>query len=128
MGRVSDVGYNTTIMLLNDALGDIERDGEDFARQLVNTVHRSVRGDKEEFTLYAGGHSVGYLMPTAHADVQRVYTSHGNWLWEVRARGESFERALTTPYMHTELTARCRLVRSEAAAVLKALGPKPPPQ
>lgn len=61
------MGYNTTLMLLNDALHDIEKDPERFVKELIKGVRDGGYN----------GNSV-QVMPTAHADEPRLYHTSCN--------------------------------------------------
>lgn len=115
------MGFNTQVLIFNDGLGQIARYPEEFASALGQLVHRTDRHDRELFTLSVQGHEVGQVITTAHADIPRVLVSHGNWLWEVLADGETFERTKTEPHMHTELLWRAKLARDAAQAVIDKL-------
>lgn len=116
------MGYNTQVLILNDALGNIEANPEEFVQRLVSTIHRSVRGDVDHLDVGVAGHAnAATVIPTAHADFTRVLVSHGNWLWEVKATGPTFERALREEYMRDELLNRCHQAGSAAQLVREAL-------
>lgn len=115
------MGYNTQILLFNDGIGAIERSPEVFVHHLSSTIARTSHGDVDHETLSVDGHDVGMVIPTAHADLSRVFVSHGNWLWEVKGTGPTFERALREEYLREELLTRCHLAHSSAALVRERL-------
>lgn len=60
------MGYNTTIMLINDALDQIETDPM-FAKNLVRGCQQVIRG--EPITISAGNHgNAAMVIETHHAD------------------------------------------------------------
>lgn len=73
------MGYNTTVFILNDRLGDIERNPEKFVQQMVDAVH--------EPGFYVMGQTV--VMPTAHADQFRLYATQANSIVELSKYGHA---------------------------------------
>lgn len=69
------MGYNTTIFILNDHLGDIERNKERFVTELAQAIHSMGR-----ITEIMGQTTV---MKTEHADVHRLYFTYGNAIVEL---------------------------------------------
>jgi hypothetical protein len=70
------MGYNTTVLILNDGFGEIERHPEEFVAGIGEKMNRG--GD-----IGAGNHgNVAYVMRTDHADVSRLYFTGGNWISE----------------------------------------------
>lgn len=71
------MGYNTTVLILNDGLDQIEKHPEEFVAGIVEKMH--------------GGGTVGVgchanpveVMPTQHADVYRLYSTHANMILEL---------------------------------------------
>jgi hypothetical protein len=96
------MGYNTTVLILNDALGDIENDPEGFVKNLRYRILSGESGDVK-----AGCHGrAAYVMRTEHADYPRVYVTHGNGIWEItedaggsRAQGNSWLRDYYLKYL-----------------------------
>lgn len=73
------MGYNTTVLILNDGLGEIERHPEQFVERLASQIHRMESGD-----VPVGNHANPvHVMSTAHADVPRLYYTHGNMILEL---------------------------------------------
>lgn len=71
------MGYNTTVLILNDGLHDIETHPEEFFKNLNEKIMDG--GD-----LPAGSHcNPAYVMPTGHADVFRLYATHQNSILEL---------------------------------------------
>ena len=66
------MGYNTTMMVLNDSLHDIEKNPERFVKQIVDGIHEGG---------YNGNHV--QVMPTAHADTPRLYHTHANMMLDL---------------------------------------------
>lgn len=88
------MGYNTTVLILNDQLGEITADPQRFVdalyHQIIGGRHRLVPGQVT-------------VMPTAHADQFRLYATQGNCITELSAgsretmglvHGEPFQRQL----------------------------------
>jgi hypothetical protein len=67
------MGFNTTVFILNDQLDQIEQNPERFVR----TLTRAIQGDD----VYVPGQTT--VMPTAHADVFRLYATHCNGITEL---------------------------------------------
>jgi hypothetical protein len=70
------MGFNTTVFILNDMVEDIRRNPQLFVEQLCDAI-RSCPSQK---TTILGQTTV---MPTAHADVDRLYYTHGNAMSEI---------------------------------------------
>ncbi len=67
------MGFNSTLLILNDHLGQIERDPEGFVREMVNAISSlGCSGDQEDF------HSQSTVMSVAHADTVTVLAVGGN--------------------------------------------------
>lgn len=69
------MGYNTTVFILNDQLDQIRRDPADFVERLYHSIVSSDTG------VYVPGQTT--VMPTAHMDVHRLYSTHGNSIIEL---------------------------------------------
>lgn len=73
------MGYNTTILILNDGLEDIRKDPV----RAVEGIHSMIAQGKEG-SVGAGNHANPiYVMQTQHADVPRLYFTHGNSITEL---------------------------------------------
>jgi hypothetical protein len=68
------MGYNTTLLVLNDRLGEIERDPKKFVTEMIQAIHRKGSRD-EEMDFYPGQTSVIHC---AHADDVHVIAVGGN--------------------------------------------------
>jgi hypothetical protein len=68
------MGYNSTVLVLNDRLGEIERDPEGFVKEMITAIHRKGSRD-EEMDFYPGQSSVIHC---AHADEVTVMAVGGN--------------------------------------------------
>lgn len=67
------MGYNTTVILLNDHLSEIEDHPEYFARRLLEAIHRNwTTGQKEDFTC-------GLVITQDHADTVAIIAVGGNY-------------------------------------------------
>ena len=72
------MGYNTTVLILNDALDQILKHPEQFAEG----IYYAALGDGG--TVSVGNHANQVeVMPTAHADTPRLYHSHGNMMLDL---------------------------------------------
>jgi hypothetical protein len=67
------MGYNSTVLVLNDRLGEIEREPEKFVKEMLHAIQRSAMADQEDF--YPGQSTV---MSCAHADVVTILAVGGN--------------------------------------------------
>lgn len=71
------MGYNTTVHILNDGLGQIERDPEAFVEGIIG-------GMRDGDTFSVGNHlNPAQVMRTGHADEFRLYTGHQNLMVEL---------------------------------------------
>lgn len=66
------MGFNTTVFLLNDRLDEIKRNPQQF----VEEVYQAILSHGRDKDRWITGQTT--VMPTAHADVHRLYMSHGN--------------------------------------------------
>src|SRR5690606_10248914 len=76
------MGFNTTVMFLNDTLHDIKEHPEQFVEELVRAVYALDEVDILGQTM---------VMRPAHADVFRLYGTHENSIielsrWSARTR------------------------------------------
>jgi hypothetical protein len=79
------MGFNTTIMVLNDALHCIEDDPE-FGKKVSDAVHSLMRG--EQVPISSGGHyAAATAVETHHADQVRVIAVGGNMAEELGYAG-----------------------------------------
>jgi hypothetical protein len=69
------MGFNTTVFLLNDRLDEIRRNPQAFVEEMLSAIATVGRVGRERDPWITGQTTV---MPTAHADVHRLYMSHGN--------------------------------------------------
>ena len=65
------MGFNSTVFILNDHLGDIRRNPQRFVDEVYHAILSHGRVPD-----YIVGQTT--VMQTAHADVHRLYMSHGN--------------------------------------------------
>ena len=68
------MGFNTTVFLLNDRLDEIQRNPEKFVKEVLHAMHDG--NDTDRAGAYVTGQTT--VMRTAHADIHRLYMSHGN--------------------------------------------------
>lgn len=68
------MGHNSTILVLNDRLGEIERDPEGFVKEMIQAISRKGMQDKA-VDFYPGQTSV---ISCAHADQVTVMAVGGN--------------------------------------------------
>ena len=72
------MGYNTTILIINDSISDIEKNPEEFVKNLLSQIA------KGEGDVKCGTHGVAaHVMKTENANVPRLYFTQGNWIFEV---------------------------------------------
>ena len=68
------MGFNSTILILNDQLSSIERDPEGFVKEMVNAISSiGCSGDKQDF--HPGQSTV---MSVSHADTVTILAVGGN--------------------------------------------------
>lgn len=71
------MGWNTTVVVLNDALGDIEKDPA-FGKNLVNAILRA-SSLRERVEVSAGSHAnAAHVVESHHADQTAVVAVGGN--------------------------------------------------
>jgi len=123
------MSYNTPVLIINDALGDIERNPEQFVTGLVSTCLGShiAHPNKGHVDVRAGAHmNAASVIPAAHADVTRVLVTHGNWMWEIpdkytAPRDVYMLRAVDEKFLRDEMIRRVDVALFESIAVLKML-------
>lgn len=69
------MGFNTTVFLLNDRLDEIRRNPEKFVNEVFQALHEGNDAERAR-GCYVTGQST--VMRTQHADVPRLYITHGN--------------------------------------------------
>lgn len=73
------MGYNTTILILNDGLDQLRKNPVEFTEKVWNAI-----ASGRETTVGVGNHcNVVTVMPTQHADLPRLYFTHGNSITEL---------------------------------------------
>ena len=73
------MGYNSTIVVMNDALHDIEKD-PDFGKSLSNAISMHDRPEKHYQDVRAGCHcNAATVIECKHADVTSVIAVGGNY-------------------------------------------------
>lgn len=76
------MGYNTQVLIMNDALDALEEHPEQFVTGIVRQLHNG--GD-----VSVGGYvNAATVIPTAHADRFRLLASHGNLMLELSFNNE----------------------------------------
>lgn len=77
------MGFNTTIFILNDALHEFKAEPKEFAEGIYDAVLRS--GSTGEPITVPISSYCNYIkvMPTAHADIPRLYYTHGNSIMDI---------------------------------------------
>lgn len=68
------MGFNSTVLVLNDRMGEIERDPEAFVKEMLNAIQRSGYPD-DQVDFYPGQSTV---MSMAHADTVTILAVGGN--------------------------------------------------
>ena len=86
------MGFNTTIFILNDRLGDIERHKDQFVEDIVREAGGGgYHGPKDTV-----GQTV--IMPTEHADFPRLYGTQHNTIVDLNPYCKETLRLLETKY------------------------------
>lgn len=119
------MGFNTAVLILNDGAAEITQHSEEFVKKLLTQM--MVGGE-----IGVGGFSnVAQVIRTAHADIHRVYSSHGNWMVELEATKELLERCAKEPRFMEHILNRIRWTNAatrrlrRAINELKGKAPKP---
>jgi molybdopterin biosynthesis enzyme MoaB len=72
------MGYNTTIVVINDALNEIETDPE-FGKKLAQAIRSMGYGNNDRIDVAAGNHvNAAHVVESHHADSSVVVTVGGN--------------------------------------------------
>lgn len=75
------MGYNTTVLILNDGASYLKEHPVEFANGVYREMMRGVGAD-----VAVGPHlNCVHVMPTAHADEFRLYATHGNMITDLGA-------------------------------------------
>lgn len=112
------MGYNTTILILNDGLGDIRRNPEQAIEGIWNKIASGREGD-----VRAGNHANPiYVMPTAHADVPRLYFTHGNSITELsRYNAETMRMVAQGGFLRDHVISSIKRAEYELRELKKAV-------
>jgi hypothetical protein len=102
------MGFNTTIFVLNDQWSFIEKDPEKWVRQIS-----AYRPDG-----YIPGTTV---MPTAHADVFRLYATHMNSIVELSEFSEETRRQASSPQGRADIEGWIRRAEVEIRGLKRML-------
>jgi hypothetical protein len=110
------MGFNTTVLILNDAFSFIEDNPEQFVAGIRSKMHEG-----GEFPV--GNHcNAADVKPTMHADIPRVYVSHGNWLSELGPYANTeLRKAQENEHVRKILIERCKQAKRIANDMLKTL-------
>lgn len=84
------MGFNTTLMVLNDRLDEIQQDPERFVTELVRVA--AAGGETQDIMCQTR------VMRPEHADVPRLYWTHGNSIIELSHYATDTERAAKSKY------------------------------
>jgi isoleucyl-tRNA synthetase len=86
------MGLNTTILILNDGLNTIQNNPKEFTDKLCDAISS---GKEQSISIGNYGNPV-YIMPTAHADIPRLYATRGNSITELssvpRDKRDSYQK------------------------------------
>lgn len=126
------MGYNTQVLILNDALDVIRKNPEGFVEGLYQAILVGSREGRDHIDIGVSGYAnAASVIPTAHADTTRVLVSHGNWLWEIPGRyglqQDVMKRAENEKFIRDELIGRCQQAIDAAKWTknqLRAMGEK----
>lgn len=97
------MGYNTAVLILNDALSEIETHPEQFTKGICSAI----MGWKDTDVPVGNHGNPVHVKRTEHADVLRVYVSHGNWLSDMSPYAADIESARGNEHVRQELLRRC---------------------
>lgn len=70
------MGYNTTVVIYNDALNEIEKD-KDFGKNLYDAIMRNVGSNKPEL-IHTGRMSAGEVIEQHHSSFDVIVKIGGN--------------------------------------------------
>ena len=115
------MGYNTTVLILNDGLHDIRKDPVRAVEGIYDMIARG-----EEGSVGAGNHANPiHVMQTQHADVPRLYFTHGNSIIELSEFSRSTQEYLNGPpylrkYVIDSIKTAERMIRELKRAIKEA--------
>ena len=69
------MGFNSTVLILNDRISEIERDPDRFVREMISAIHYHCVSPKNMIDFHPGQSMV---MSCAHADTVTVLAVGGN--------------------------------------------------
>lgn len=119
------MGWNTPVLILNDALDQIEKDAEGFTNRLTHAclgVHRS--DGRAHIDIPAGHHAnAAHVLRPSHADTTRLLVSHGNLLIDLdpNASDDLWKRAETDKFIRDELKRRAQFALLASKTALSRL-------
>jgi len=112
------MGHNTTILIINDKFEEIEKNPEEFIKQIKN--YMEIGGD-----IKVGNSSfVGTVMKTGNTDIPRLYFVEGNWITEIGKHSKAFKKADGRPEIIKLLKERIKIAENkikEFKDILKTL-------
>jgi len=101
LAKYKDMGFLTTITIRNDALDEIKKHPEEFAKNVLNACSGNMRGNMssdKEFGL--GSHAnMTICQEPKHADAHTTYVHMGNTVCEISAYSSYTEHLMKN---HTE--------------------------
>ena len=75
------MGFNTGVLLLNDAIGNIEKDPVDFQKNLFRAIFHDFRKNDTPVDFAIGNHvNGGTVFHMRHADSTGIYALGGNYV------------------------------------------------
>lgn len=121
------MGYNTIVLVRNDALSNIKRDPERFVSGLDEAIGGRARWREGAQSVGAGGHAnVAEVCPPHHADDPRFYASTGNTILECDRANLSHLQELVerSDFTKNWVESSLRRMRDEADKMLELLNLK----
>lgn len=109
------VGFNTTVLILNDGITNIKADADEFVNGIIECLMRG--GDVRVGTFT----NVARVLPSAHADIHRVYSSHGNHIMEMEASPELVARYLKEKSYRELIDRRIKWVNAQVRRMRREL-------
>lgn len=81
------MGFNSTLIVLNDALHTIEKD-EEFGKNVAQAIHEQYGRRKEYVDIASNGHmNAASVLGSHHADEKHLFAIGGNTGWDFGRMG-----------------------------------------
>lgn len=105
------MGYLTTIVIHNDAMGAFQKDPVKFGDAILKGINKANETHKEATIGFNGYCNYIAVHPSRHADDETVYLHSGNTVFQINEGCEDFkELALRKPLLTKNLIKRAQQI------------------